>query len=100
MFRQLVKHKSTGEVGVIGVDPFGIRGSGEIIVSFFHHKDPDPLLGSAYPRDEFEKVQPEEVSPHYRKRYGVKTKEEQEREIQERRIKAEKTMAMMEAFAL
>ena len=68
---QLVKESATGRVGFIGVDPYGIRGHGEIIVSFSKITEPNAHLGHGYPSDDFVFVEPHQVSSYYRKKYGL-----------------------------
>ena len=66
---QLVRHKQTGKVGFVGIDPYKIRGPGEIVVSFSRATDDAPMLGRGTPKIEWEEVQPQNVSRWYRRKY-------------------------------
>ena len=71
---QLLREKATGRIGFASeIDPYGIRASGEIMVSFSPIKSPDAYVGGAYPRGQFEEVTPEEVPPHIRRKYQTFT---------------------------
>lgn len=94
----LVRNKVTGKVGVVGVDPYGIAGPGEIIVSFENARDPNPLLGNGYPRDDWEPVDADDVSPYYREKYGARTRAQHEAEMRELSAQAMRTHRLMQQY--
>ena len=68
---KFMRQKSTGRIGIIGVDPYGIRSHGEIIVSFAPATDSNRYLGNGYPRKQFERVDEKDLTRYYRKKYRV-----------------------------
>ncbi len=53
---QFVRNKSTGQLGVTTVDPYGICAPGEVAITFTDSSDPDQRLGNGYPVGEWEVV--------------------------------------------
>lgn len=75
-----VRQISTGKVGLIGVDPYQIRGPGEIIVTFENAKSENALLGHASPHTDFEVISPTEMTPYQRQKYGIKLRKKKKQE--------------------
>jgi hypothetical protein len=67
---QFVRHKLTGKYGVSGVDPYGICGPGEFIVTFSKSGDSDAWLGDGVPLKDWEVVPKEDTPQRIRKRFA------------------------------
>ncbi len=67
---QFLRNKTSGKWGVSGLDPYGIRGEGEVIITFSTDPtNPDGWLGNGYPATEWEVVAKEQVPPEIREQF-------------------------------
>ena len=68
---RLLKHRRTGQLGVSGLDPYGVCAGDEVAITFATNpQDPNKWLGNGYPQKEWEVVKPEQISRYARKKFG------------------------------